>query len=247
MPERNSNIADWFYVPSWEQAPLPSTANDSGSAARNLFALIFLDESGCGSRLVELLQNSGRRATAVRTGTTFQQINENSFVINPEVKENYLRLWKELTASGSIPDTIVHLWCLTRGERGLSPEDSCEFVRSRGFNSLLYLTQSIGDQASAEPLQLKVVSDDLHRVTGKEILSPSKAVGAIDRTCTFAPGQYRQFDFARRRRLSHHRRTRRDWTRIGGVSGPIGARQACPHFAEPAARQRTMAGMAQCA
>jgi NAD(P)-dependent dehydrogenase (short-subunit alcohol dehydrogenase family) len=176
MPERNSNIADWFYVPSWEQAPLPNTGNDSGSAARNLFALIFLDESGCGSRLVELLQNSGRRATAVRTGTTFQQINENSFVINPEVKENYLRLWKELTASGSIPDTIVHLCCLTRGERGLSPEDSCEFVRSRGFNSLLYLMQSIGDQVSAEPIQLKVVSDDLHRVTGKEILSPSKAI-----------------------------------------------------------------------
>lgn len=176
MPERNSNMADWFYVPSWEQAPLPNTGNNSGSAAGNLFALIFLDESGCGSRLVELLQNSGRRVTAVRAGTTFQQINENSFVINPEVKEDYLRLWKELTASGSTPDTIVHLWCLTRGERGLSPEDSCEFVRSRGFNSLLYLTQSIGDQAFAEPLKLKVVSDDLHQVTGKEVLSPSKGI-----------------------------------------------------------------------
>jgi NAD(P)-dependent dehydrogenase (short-subunit alcohol dehydrogenase family) len=179
-------MADWFYVPSWKQAPLPS--NDSGSWAQGLFALIFVDESGCGSRLAELLQNSGRRATAVRAGTTFQRINENSFVINPEVKENYLRLWKELTASRRVPNTIVHLWCLTRGERGMSPEDSGEFVRSRGFNSLLYLTQSIGDQASGEPIQLKIVSDDLHRVTGKEVLSPSK--GILMGPCRVIPREF---------------------------------------------------------
>jgi NAD(P)-dependent dehydrogenase (short-subunit alcohol dehydrogenase family) len=176
MPQRNSNIADWFYALSWEKAPLPEAGDDSGSAAGSQFALIFLDESECGSRLVELLQNSGRRATSVKAGTSFQQIAENSFVIDPEAKEHYHRLWKELTASGSTPDTIIHLWCLTRGERGGTPEDSCEFFRTRGFNSLLYLTQSIGDQAFAEPLRLKVVSDDLHPVTGKEVLSPAKGL-----------------------------------------------------------------------
>lgn len=173
MPERNSNIAEWFYIPSWEQAPIANAS--SGSAARNL-SLIFVDESGCGSRLAELLQKSGQRAITVKAGTSFQRINENSFVINDEVPEDYLQLWKELTASKRIPGTIVHLWCLTRGDRGLSPEDSCEFVRRKGFNSLLYLTQAIGDQTYGEPIQLKVVSDDLHKVTGKEGLSPSKGI-----------------------------------------------------------------------
>jgi NADP-dependent 3-hydroxy acid dehydrogenase YdfG len=174
MPERNPNIAEWFYIPSWEQAPIANAS--SGSAARNLLSLIFVDESGCGSRLAELLQKSGQRAITVRAGTSFQRINENSFVINHEVPENYIQLWKELTATKRIPGTIVHLWCLTRGDRGLSPEDSCEFVRSKGFNSLLYLTQAIGDPAYGEPIQLKVVSDGLHKVTGEESLSPSKAI-----------------------------------------------------------------------
>ncbi len=175
MPERNSNIADWFYVPSWEQRPLPDMGKDGGSATRALPALIFLDEWGCGSRLVELIEKSGQRAIAVKAGATFQQINENLFVIDPEAKADYLRLWKELKASGHTPGTIVHLWCVTRGDR-LSPEDSFEFVRSRGFNSLLYLVQSIGDQAAAEPIELKIVSDDLNRVTGTEVISPAKAL-----------------------------------------------------------------------
>jgi KR domain/Phosphopantetheine attachment site len=174
MPERNPNIAEWFYIPSWEQAPIANAS--SGSAARNLSSLIFVDESGCGSRLAELLQKSGQRAITVRAGTSFQRINENSFVISDEVPENYIQLWKELTASKRIPGTIIHLWCLTSGDRGLSPEDSCEFVRTKGFNSLLYLTQAIGDQTYGEPIQLKVVSDGLHKVTGKENLSPSKAI-----------------------------------------------------------------------
>jgi KR domain/Phosphopantetheine attachment site len=174
MPERNPNIAEWFYIPSWEQAPIANAS--SGSAARNLASLIFVDESGCGSRLAELLQKSGQRAITVRAGTSFQRINENSFVISDEVPENYIQLWKELTASKRIPGTIIHLWCLTSGDRGLSPEDSCEFVRTKGFNSLLYLTQAIGDQTYGEPIQLKVVSDGLHKVTGKENLSPSKAI-----------------------------------------------------------------------
>ena len=175
MPERNSNIADWFFIPSWEQKPLPNLASDSGSVARELPVLILADEWGCGSRLAELLRSSGRRAIAIKAGTSFQKIDENSFVINPEVQENYSRLWKELKASSRTPGTIVHLWCITRGEQ-LPLEDSCELVRIKGFNSLLYLAQSIGDQASAEPIQLKVVSNDLHQVTGSEVISPSQAL-----------------------------------------------------------------------
>lgn len=172
MPERNPNISDWFYVPAWSRMPLPENFNNDEAAARDLSVLIFLDEWGCGAGLVELVRRAGGRATAVRAGAGFQQINED-FVIDPDAKEDYLRLWKALAASGRTPGRIVHLWCLTRGEDELSDEDSCEFVRRRGFNSLLFLTQSIGGQTSVE---LKIVCDGLHQVTGLETLAPSKAL-----------------------------------------------------------------------
>jgi NAD(P)-dependent dehydrogenase (short-subunit alcohol dehydrogenase family)/acyl carrier protein len=137
---------------------------------------VFLDEGGFGAKLVKLLQNSGQRVTVVKAGTKFHRINEESFTINPEVKEDYHDLWNELRVGGRSPSTIVHLWCLTSGEERLSIADSCEHFRNAGFNSLLFLTQAIGDQLSKEPMQIKVISNHLHEVTGEEFLSPAKAI-----------------------------------------------------------------------
>jgi NAD(P)-dependent dehydrogenase (short-subunit alcohol dehydrogenase family)/acyl carrier protein len=45
-----------------------------------------------------------------------------------------------------------------------------------GFNSLLFLTQAIDDQLAPEPIQIKVISDNLQEVTGEELLCPEKAI-----------------------------------------------------------------------
>jgi NAD(P)-dependent dehydrogenase (short-subunit alcohol dehydrogenase family)/acyl carrier protein len=176
LSEKKSDIAEWFYVPSWKRAQLPENSNSSGPSTHNLCSLVFLDEGGFGAKLVKLLQNGGQRVTVVKAGTKFHRINEESFTINPEVKEDYHALWSELRASGRSPSTIVHLWCLTSEEEDLSMADSCQLFRKVGFNSLLFLTQAIGDQLSKEPIQIKVISNHLHEVTGEEFLSPAKAV-----------------------------------------------------------------------
>ena len=176
LSEKNSDIAEWFYVPSWKRAQLPENSNGSGSSSQNLCSLVFLDEGGCGAKLVELLQNSGQRVTLVKAGTKFHRINEESFTINPEVKEDYHALLHELKEGGRSPGTIVHLWCLTSREEKLSIADSYKLFRNLGFNSLLFLTQAIVEQLPEKPLQIKVVSNYLHEVTGEEFLSPAKAI-----------------------------------------------------------------------
>jgi acyl transferase domain-containing protein/acyl carrier protein len=174
--EKKADIAECFYIPSWKRAQLPENSNGSGPATHKLCSLVFLDEGGFGAKLVELLQNSGQRVTVVKTGTKFHRINEESFTINPEAKEDYHALWNELRAGERSPSTIVHLWCLTRGEERLSIADSYELFRNVGFNSLLFLTQAIGKQLPKERLQIKVISNNLHQVTGEEFLSPAKAI-----------------------------------------------------------------------
>jgi acyl transferase domain-containing protein/acyl carrier protein len=176
LSEKKADIAEWFYVPSWKRAELPENSNGSGPSARNLCSLVFLDEGGFGAKLVRLLQNSGQRATIVKAGTKFHRINEESFTINPEVKEDYYALLNELRAGERSPSTIVHLWCLTSREEELSIADSYELLRNLGFNSLLFLAQAIGEQLPNEPMQIKVISNYLHEVTGEEFLSPAKAI-----------------------------------------------------------------------
>ncbi|MFZ0962497.1 MAG: SDR family NAD(P)-dependent oxidoreductase [Terriglobia bacterium] len=176
LSEKKSDIAEWFYVPSWKRAQLPENGNRSGSSTHDLCSLVFLDEGGFGAKLAKLLQNSGQRVTVVRAGTKFHRDNEESFTINPEVRDDYHALWNDLRAGGRSPSTIVHLWCLTSGEEKSSIADSYQFFRNMGFNSLLFLTQAIGDQLSKEPIQIKVISNRVHEVTGEEFLSPAKAI-----------------------------------------------------------------------
>ena len=176
LSEKKPDIAEWFYVPSWKRAQLPDHSNGSGPSTHSLCALVFLDEGGFGANLVKLLQNSGQRVTVVKAGAKFNRISDESFTINPEVREDYQTLWNELKAGERSPSAIVHLWCHTSRDEKLSIADSCEHFRKVGFNSLLFLAQAIGEQLSGEPVQIKVISNHLHEVTGEEFLNPAKAI-----------------------------------------------------------------------
>jgi acyl transferase domain-containing protein/acyl carrier protein len=176
VSEKNPDISEWFYVPSWKRAEIPEKSNGSGPATPNLCALVFLDEGRFGAQLVEEIQQTGQRVTIVKAGTKFHQSSDDSFTINPEVREDYHALWSALKAGSRSPSTIVHLWCHTSGDEQLSNAASYELFRKVGFNSLLFLAQAIGDQSAEEPLQIKVVSNHLHEVTGEEFLSPAKAL-----------------------------------------------------------------------
>ena len=92
------------------------------------------------------------------------------------MKSDYRSLLAELRASGRSPSAIVHLWCLTGREENLSIAESYKMFRSLGFNSLLFLAQAIVENSSEEPVQIKVVSNYLHAVTGEDLLSPAKAI-----------------------------------------------------------------------
>jgi acyl transferase domain-containing protein len=174
--EKPSDVADWFYAPSWKRAQLPENSTGSAPSSPDACSLVFLDEGGFGAKLVTLLQNSGQRVTVVKQGVKFHRINDETFVINPEVKQDYHALLHEIKAGGRSPGTIVHLWSLTCREEELSLADSCDLSRKLGFNSLLFLTQAVREHLPKERMQIKVISNHLHEVTGEEFLSPAKAV-----------------------------------------------------------------------
>src|SRR5205823_8078134 len=65
-----------------------------------------------------------------------------------------------------LPHRIVHLFLTGVGE---------ESSRERGFYSLLYLAQALGEHSLAAPLRLEVVSSNVYEVTGSERIQPEKA------------------------------------------------------------------------
>lgn len=163
---------EWFYVPSWKRTPtslsLSATYSDPGQ--RRWW--ILMDESGLGNHLAELLESVGGSVTRVRVGAAFKRTAPGSFVVCPTSPEDFLTIINE--ESGP-PDVIVHLWGLPE-TREQTREDSCEAQwREQGALGLITLAQALGEAPGNPSLTVWVVSDQLHEVTGDEILQPMQA------------------------------------------------------------------------
>ncbi|MER3588643.1 MAG: beta-ketoacyl synthase, partial [Mastigocladus sp. ERB_26_1] len=124
---KKSNIADWFYVPSWKQIPLVKTGEKKSTCY-----LVFVDECTIGSQIVQHLQQTGQDAIAVLAGAEFSQVDHNTYTINPAQQDDYQTLLQAIHQQGKIPETIIHLW-------GLSYviHQSLETIQNHGFWSLI--------------------------------------------------------------------------------------------------------------
>src|SRR5215213_9948823 len=163
---RRTDIAEWFYVPSWKRVP-----DVESGPGDNATWLLFEDESGVGVELSRQLRAAGGSVVTVKAGKNFSRTGEHVYAINPSDRTSYLRLLKELDANGLRPGRILHLWNVTA-----SVPLTTEEVEQRSFYSLVYLAQALEEHGTRESLQLCVISDGMHDVTGDEKLYPEKAL-----------------------------------------------------------------------
>ncbi|GAB1543929.1 hypothetical protein NUACC21_66050 [Scytonema sp. NUACC21] len=182
---KSSNIADWFYIPSWRRKPLLSCQN--GQTQMQTSVLVFVDECGLGSKLVKQLKLEGQDVVTVRIGSAFSFVNksqdgkqddeQNHFEVslNPRQRGDYDALLQQLRSLGKYPKTIVHMWGVTPQDNIQSPLLNLEKSQDLGFYSLLFLTQALGKQNVSEALQITIVSNNLQDVTGEEVVCPEKA------------------------------------------------------------------------
>ncbi|HEX6292025.1 MAG TPA: beta-ketoacyl synthase N-terminal-like domain-containing protein [Herpetosiphonaceae bacterium] len=183
--DRQPNLADWLYVPVWQQAPLPNRVEQSSAARR---WLIFLDACGVGEHLAQQLRQRGDSVTTVAVGPEFAQIGERAYAIHPRQPIDYQALFRALREQRQTPTTIVHLWSVTPAEAAPPSVDRLSAYQDQGFYSLLTLAQILGEQSSAEKIDLCVISNNIHDVTGDEDLIPAKAT--ILGPCKVIPQEY---------------------------------------------------------
>lgn len=176
---KDPEIGNWFYAPSWRRSEIPA-----GRIDKKRRWLIFADECGVGERLKERLELLGHEVIAVHSGEGFKKIGVNSYAVKADSRTDYDALFKEIGAISDTPQTIVHLWNVTRADVTRAEDLVDDESQARGFYSLLFLAQALGDQLLTltpadvhveEKLNICVVSNDLQEVTGEEELCPEKA------------------------------------------------------------------------
>ncbi len=182
---KKPNIADWFYVPSWKRSLAPTCQLNRLSIQSSI--LVFVDECGLGSQLVEHLQQPDQDVIIVKVGSGFSQLGDSLYSLNPRQKDDYKALVDALITQDKRPSKIIHLWSVTEKETGIFtavPQQNRhqELERERidnaqdlGFYSLLFLAQALEKQNRADQVQILVISNNLQDVTGEENLCPEKA------------------------------------------------------------------------
>jgi acyl transferase domain-containing protein/acyl carrier protein len=172
-PGKRPNLADWFYVPSWKQVPLIAPP------APFQHYLIFADEAGVGTKMVQSLLEKGKQVTVVKMGDEFQQEDTHTYRLNPEKRNDYHRLIESLATP---PDGIAHCWSLTPSPLSL------DIAQTQGFYSLLYLTQALEKLTFEGTIPLLVIANNLYNITGNETLSPEKST--LAGICKVIPQEY---------------------------------------------------------
>jgi len=157
---------NWFYVPAWTSTP--AVRADAGAPES---WVVFEDESGVGRELTGRLQSAGSRVVTVRAAAAFREAGDGAFEINPTSRADYVTLVRRLRQQLPRPSAIAHCWMV-----GEAPPDAPDqYWDERGFFSLLYLAQALGEAGASSSLTIQVLTTGLHDVSGDEELTPRKA------------------------------------------------------------------------
>jgi len=171
--QKRKNVADWFYLPSWQRVDLPT----NGAAPERQRWLLFVDE-GLGPETAVRLSQLDQEIITVQPGDRFQQHADGRFSLRPGHKADYSALIAALAEGDRLPERVVHFW-------SAMPAESLAAAQDHGFYSLLALVQALDEHSHAAKLRIDVVTASLHEVIGTESVQPFGA--AVLGACRVIP------------------------------------------------------------
>lgn len=159
--QKQEDISNWFYLPSWKQKPLLRSA----APLNKQRYLVFCHAEGVGEKLVQQLEEIGQDVITVKPGERFTQEGDN-YTIALDHPEDYKTLWLQLQTDDQLPDVILHSWTL---------QELTNFQQQQnlGFYSLLWLIQALS--SSSPSVRICVLTQQVQNVLGNETLNADDA------------------------------------------------------------------------
>lgn len=174
---RKKDISEWFYQPLWQQSDIPMI--NAREAIQNTSWVVFARELDFDKKLVERLGESASSVIVIKAGEGYKKLENGTYVINPGNEEDYETLFSSIMESGRVTDNILHLWSGDETEHK-GPEN-LDAIQNKGFHSLLSIARTIGKLGIVNDIKITVITNNLQKVTGDEMVYPQKAtiIGAV--------------------------------------------------------------------
>lgn len=184
---RRHKPVDYLYVPSWKRTAAPVPTHTDEATEKSCW-VVLADPCGVGAQVVRRLESEGKFVIHVMASEQFDKLGERVFALNPHHRGNYESLLKEIRALDKVPSRIIHLWGVTPDAAVAANFDWYTETQDRGFYSLIYLAQVLGEHSLTDEVQIEVVTNHLQEVIGDESLLPEKAT--VLGPCKVIPQEY---------------------------------------------------------
>ena len=182
---KKTDVADWFYLPLWQEAPLsPRSGQSSAEKVNWLFFLQRDAFAAAWERHLSRQLPASVQPIFVRPGSAFRALSHTEYEIRPRHAPDYDALLAALATQAAMPHTIWHGWSVS--DEALSDQETLQ----RGLHSLTYLAQAIGRRQSDNPIQLLIISNHMQEVVGGDLRYPEKAT--LVGPCLVIPREYKQ-------------------------------------------------------
>lgn len=169
---KRSDIADWFYAPSWKR--LGPAAQTDGRPAEDRRTLLCSDGSALVDAIAAELRQRGAEVVVVRSTRT-AEVTGDTIAIDPSTDSDYIRVVDYLSAHDFKPNHVVHCWSLGHANGNDDHVEAFRVAQQIGLFSAMRTLKALGDAKSAERLTFDIVTSGLFDVTGAERLRPEHA------------------------------------------------------------------------
>ncbi|WP_161982355.1 type I polyketide synthase [Dictyobacter alpinus] len=183
--KRKNEIATWFSVPGWKQAPLSPVTHVQETSAG--CCIIFQDQEGIGERLASHFQACGQQIVIVTAGSTFDASDTHHYQLNPTAYLDYQHLFQTLHHQKIVPTHILHCWSLANIAADPLGVEEVQQQLDLGFYSVLALVQALGE-IELEHCILRILAHGISDVLGQESLAPARAT--MLGLCRVIPQEY---------------------------------------------------------
>ena len=175
LVHKKANPSEWLYVPSWKRLLPNFVGIDEIALVKGRTWLVFADEAGFASILVERLRSAARQVVILRPGDCFRQDDSHHFTVEPGNSQHYDSLIRALDSDRLLPDRIVHAWSVSSIHSAPRNEHTFAAAQALGFYSLLYLVKALAKRKTGHDIELFALTNNVQQVLGTEILCPEKS------------------------------------------------------------------------
>lgn len=154
--EKQADVADWFYVPTWTASPMPSKATKGDGRP-----WLILGDGAFADILEQRLMETGETVTRAAFGRTFA----------PGNADHMAALFEQFRDSRDVPGYVIHTGNVMYGASLVNQSET----QDRAFFSTLQLVQELGRAKLSRPVRVGIVSDRLFSVAGEQSAAPERA------------------------------------------------------------------------